>query len=78
MGAEDDPEAATVAFGKRLRSVRVDHGMSQDALARACDIHFTAIGRLERGRREPRLATILRLAEGLGVEPGELVNRLER
>lgn len=35
------------------------------------------MGRLERGGREPKLTTILRLAHGLGVEPGELVNRLD-
>lgn len=51
--------------------------MSQDALARETDIHPTSIGRLERGGREPKLTTILRLAQGLGVEPGELVNGLE-
>jgi transcriptional regulator with XRE-family HTH domain len=37
---------------------------------------MTAIGRMERGAREPRLTTILRLADGLNVEPGELVNDL--
>jgi len=36
----------------------------------------TSIGRLERGGREPKLTTILRLADGLGVEPGELLNGL--
>lgn len=40
-------------------------------------MHPTAIGRIERGGREPRLTTILRLAHGLGVEPGELVNSLD-
>jgi len=33
--------------------------------------------RLERGGREPRLTTLLHLADGLGVEPGELVNGLD-
>jgi transcriptional regulator with XRE-family HTH domain len=31
---------------------------------------------MERGAREPRLTTILRLAGGLGVEPGELLDDL--
>lgn len=64
------------AFGERLRELRQRQRMSQDDLARAAEIHLTAIGRMERGGREPRLTTILRLAEGLGVEPGELVDRL--
>lgn len=53
-------------------------GLSQDMLARETDIHPTSIGRLERGDREPKLTTILRLADGLGIEPGELLNDLRR
>lgn len=74
MPAAEHPNAASVAFGQRLRELRAASGMSQDALAQATDIHPTAIGRMERGAREPRLTTILRLARGLGVPPGELVN----
>jgi transcriptional regulator with XRE-family HTH domain len=66
-----------VTFGQRLRDLRAEHGVSQDVLARRTDIHPTAIGRFERGDREPRLTSILRLARGLGVEPGELVNGLD-
>lgn len=40
-------------------------------------MHPTSIGRIERGGREPRLTTILKLADGLGIEPGELVNKLD-
>jgi len=59
-----------------LRELRHRQKLSQDALAHATDIHPTAIGRMERGAREPRLATILRLAHGLGVKPGELLDGL--
>jgi transcriptional regulator with XRE-family HTH domain len=37
-------------------------------------VHPTAIGRIERGGREPRLTTILRLASALDVEPGVLLD----
>jgi transcriptional regulator with XRE-family HTH domain len=50
--------------------------MSQDKLADATDVHPTAIGRLERGKREPRLTTILKLARGLNIKPGELLDDL--
>ncbi len=73
---EDGPQAASAAFGQRLRQLRDERGMSQDALAHATDIHSTAIGRMERGAREPRLTTILRLARGLGVVPGDLLNSI--
>lgn len=73
----DDADHASRAFGDRMRELRVREGISQDGLAREADVHPTSIGRLERGGREPRLTTILRLAHGLGVEPGELVNGLD-
>jgi len=63
-----------VAFGQRLRELRTEHGLSQDDLARRTGVHPTAIGRLERGGREPRLATILRIARGLDVPPGMLLD----
>lgn len=73
---DQDPKRASSAFGKRLRELRDRYDLSQDALAHATDIHPTAIGRMERGAREPRLTTILRLAQGLDVQPGELLNDL--
>jgi transcriptional regulator with XRE-family HTH domain len=59
-----------------MRELRAERGVSQDALARVTGIASTAIGRLERGSREPRLTTILRIARGLGVQPGALTNNL--
>ncbi len=73
---DQDHKAASAAFGQRLRDLRAQQGVSQDELARETDVHPTAIGRLERGSREPRLTTILRLARGLDVRPGELVDEL--
>ncbi len=65
------------AFGQQLREVRRARGMSQEDLARRVGLHATVIGRFERGAREPRLKSILRLARGLGVKPGELVEGLD-
>lgn len=73
---DQDRKQASTAFGERLRKLRDRQELSQDALADATDIHPTAIGRMERGAREPRLTTILRLADGLEVQPGELLNGL--
>lgn len=50
--------------------------MSQDALSGATGVYPTAIGRMERGVREPRLTTILRFARGLEVQPGALIDDL--
>jgi transcriptional regulator with XRE-family HTH domain len=72
----DDSDRASKAFGQRVRDLRAREGLSQDGLAHTSGIHLTSIGRIERGGREPRLTTILKLAEGLGVKPGELTEDL--
>lgn len=66
----------SIAFGRRLRQLRTERGVSKDHLARKTGIHPTAIRRFERGNREPLLKSILRLADGLGVQPGALLDTL--
>ncbi len=68
---EKDPELR--AFGDRLRALRVEVGMTQEALAQASGLHWTYIGQIERGTRNLTLKNILRLARGLGVGAARLV-----
>jgi transcriptional regulator with XRE-family HTH domain len=65
-----------ITFGQRLRELRRKRSLTQEDLSRRTRIHAPTIGRLERDKREPRLKTILRLADGLGVSPGELLDDL--
>lgn len=51
-------------------------GLSQEQLAEASGLHRTYVGSLERGERNVALINILRLAKGLGIDPGELVRDL--
>jgi transcriptional regulator with XRE-family HTH domain len=46
-------------------------------LASASGLHRTEISLLERGVRDVRLSTIVRLARGLGIPPAELLADLE-
>jgi transcriptional regulator with XRE-family HTH domain len=64
-------------FARNLREQRVRVGLSQERLAYACNLHRTEISLLERGEREPRLSTIVRLARGLGVPPGALLEGID-
>jgi transcriptional regulator with XRE-family HTH domain len=73
-----DTDTLASAFGRRLREVRTERGLSQEDLASRTGVHATAIARLERGRREPLLKTIVRVADGLGVPPGTLLDGLAR
>ena len=62
-------------FAENLRHHRDRSGLSQEALADACDLHRTEISLLERCKRSPRLETIVILARGLELSStGELLN----
>jgi transcriptional regulator with XRE-family HTH domain len=60
-------------FAANLREQRERAGLSQEALADACDLHRTEISLLERRKRSPRLETIVILARGLGISASELI-----
>ncbi|WP_020650188.1 helix-turn-helix domain-containing protein [Solimonas variicoloris] len=61
------------AFGAVLRLARTKVGLSQEALALACDMDRTYISMLERGERQPTLGTVFALSEQLGVTAESLV-----
>ena len=63
-------------FGRRVRRLRVQLGISQEALGERAGLHRTYVGRLERGELNPSLHNILRLAAGLGVDVTDLVRAL--
>ncbi len=63
----------TRVFGERVRQRRLELGLSQEAAAVRCGIHWTQLGKVERGQRSLRLETIVKIAAGLDVDPGKLV-----
>ena len=56
------------AVAVRVIRYRAEHGLSQTALARQLSMRQPAIARLEAGEHEPSLATLARLARGLGID----------
>ncbi|MGV0993782.1 MAG: helix-turn-helix domain-containing protein [Mycobacterium sp.] len=63
----------TRVFGERVRQRRLELGLSQEAAAVRCGIHWTQLGKVERGQRSLRLETIVKIAGGLEIDPGSLV-----
>jgi len=59
-------------FGERVRELRKEKGLSQEALALVCELDRTYIGGVERGERNISLLNIYRIADALGVSPREL------
>lgn len=65
-------KARTLA--ENVRALREARGLSQEDLARMAGLHRTAISLIERSERDPRLATIVRVARALGIPPAELLD----
>lgn len=68
-----DPEPVLVAFGSALRDARKRRGLSQEELADIARLQRTYVNEVERGRRNPTLLTITRLAGAIGVPPASLL-----
>lgn len=64
-------------FGSRLRALRLEAGLSQEALADLAVVHRTYVSLVERGDSTPTLYSIVRFAEALMVDPAELVRGLK-
>jgi transcriptional regulator with XRE-family HTH domain len=66
--------AAVKINGSKLKSLRERQFLTREELAEKVDSHRDHIGRLERDEIDsPRMTTIRKLAQALGVDPAELV-----
>ncbi len=69
-----DPERIKKEFGKHLKSLRENEGWTQEELADRAGMHFTYIGQIERGVRNPSLVNLYKLAKALGIKGGLLLH----
>jgi transcriptional regulator with XRE-family HTH domain len=65
-----------VVFGRRVRELRKARGFSQEELAHRAGLHYTYVGGIERGERNPALINIGRIATALKVSLAELFSVL--
>jgi transcriptional regulator with XRE-family HTH domain len=70
---EPDAEDPRTTFGVNLRSAREHAGLTQEALGHRADFHPTEVNRIERGRRNPGLLTIVKLAKALNLPASDLL-----
>ncbi|MCR8667287.1 helix-turn-helix domain-containing protein [Aestuariibaculum sp. M13] len=60
------------AFGKNLKSIRKNAGLSQEDLANDADIPLSQVGRIERGEVNTTISTVNVLAQALKVDITDL------
>ena len=61
------------ALGARIRTQRMSCRLSQDALALACNIDRSYMGRIERGEVNITVAKLYRIAQALACAPALLL-----
>lgn len=62
-------------LGLNVRRLREAKGWSQEDYADRAGIHRTYVSDIERGRRNPTVTVVEKLAKPLEVEPGRLLDR---
>lgn len=62
-----------VLFGTRVKLLRLQAGLSQEAFALKCGLDRTYVSGIERGLRNPTLEVIALIASGLGIEIKNLI-----
>jgi transcriptional regulator with XRE-family HTH domain len=62
------------ALGKRIRDLRLEKGISQEALANEADIPLSQVGRIERGENNPTISTLNVISEALNIKLKDLLD----
>ncbi|MFI6931544.1 helix-turn-helix domain-containing protein [Streptomyces sp. NPDC050287] len=60
----------------QIRRLREERGYSLEELAERSGLSFRGLIYIEHGQRSPSVLTLLDIASGLDVEPGEPVNHI--
>jgi len=60
-------------LGEHIRKLRLQKGLSQEALAEGADIHRNFLSEIERGKKGMTLETLFRLSRALDVTPQSIV-----
>jgi len=66
-----------LALAERIKELRKKAGFSQESFADHCGLHRTQMSILERGKRNPSLATLQAVADGLDTSLSELLKGVD-
>ena len=62
------------SFGKKLREIRLERGLSQEELAELADIHEKHISKIETGLFKPNFKTLNKILKALNLKLEDIEN----
>ncbi|HEV2986963.1 MAG TPA: helix-turn-helix transcriptional regulator [Candidatus Angelobacter sp.] len=62
-----------ISVGQKIKELRIEAGLSQEAFADKVQIHRSHMGEIERGEVDIRISQLMRVAEELGIKVSKLV-----
>jgi len=69
----EDQKALLKRFGNHVCAIRKNKKLSYRMIADNCNIDFTDISKIEKGKRNVTFLTVVELAKGLGVPLPDVV-----
>lgn len=60
-------------IGKKIKEYRKINNLTQENLGEKAGLHYSYIGQVERGEKEPSLKSLINIAEALGVGVDKLL-----
>lgn len=70
-------EKVQLAFGARMRQLRLSRELTQEQLAELADLHTNYVSSVERGERNVSVFNITRIAHALNVHASELLRPVQ-
>lgn len=74
MKQSNGKDELLIAFGQRVRSLRMENDLSQEKLAFKAGLHRTYIGMIERGEKNITLLNINKIATALNISLAKLLD----
>lgn len=65
-------------LGDNLREARERLGLTQEQVSDRSGVQAGEVSRIERGKRDPKVSTLEKLAAAVEVEPAELLRQRQR
>ena len=64
-------------LGQKIRTIRIERGLSQEQLAEIAHLHRTYIGSVERGERNITIENLLKIARALNIKLNMLFDDID-